>query len=248
MKSLRLLEKREGRLHFWKMKNYQIGPKALSGYEVYFILIKCYYYYNMKRVLLTRKNICKMEDLIRLKNDPMWNQGYTKNVYGFPLPNDRDFLESGSNLAIGNPEDETYRIGPYYAAKSPQSHISPFKWAIDFLVPDGTEILATEDGKIVEVEESFNEWGGEEFRNKLNYLTLLHDNGEYSQYCHLTQNSFSKTGLKVGDLVKKGQQIATVGKTGWTDRDHLHFVVLKFAKLIGSPWPYYSLEIQFEKK
>ena len=200
----------------------------------------------MKQVLLTRQ-ICNMEDLIRLKDDPIWNQGYTNGVYRFPLPTDRDFLESGAKLAIGNPEDETYRIGSYFAARSPESHISPFKWAIDFLVPDGTEILAAQDGKIIEVVDSFDEWGGEDFRDKLNYLTILHNNSEYSQYCHLEKNSFKKTGLKVGDYVKKGQQIATVGKTGWTDRDHLHFVVLKFAQLTGNPWPYYSLEIQFEK-
>jgi len=201
----------------------------------------------MNKVLLTRKKLINMDDLRRLKDDPMWNQGNTKGIYRFPLPTDRDFLESGAKLAIGNPEDETYRIGQYYAAKSPESHISPFKWAIDFLVPDGTEILSADEGRIIEVVDSFNEWGAtEDFRDKLNYLTIQHRNGEYSQYCHLEQNSFRKTGLKVGDWVSKGQMIARVGKTGWTDRDHLHFVVLRFAQLQGNPWPYYSLEIQFE--
>lgn len=199
-------------------------------------------------VLLTRQNIFKMEDLIRLKDDPMWDQGSTGGMYRFPLPTDRDFLESGAKLAIGNPEDETYRIGPYFAAKSPESHISPFKWAIDFLVPDGTEVLAAEDGIIVEVVDNFNEWGStKEFRDKLNYLTIMHLNGEYSQYCHLKKNSFQETGSKIGDSVRKGQQIAIVGKTGWTDRDHLHFVVFKFKQLPRSPWPYYSLKIRFKE-
>jgi len=201
----------------------------------------------MNEVFSTQKKLVNMDDLRRLKDDPMWNQGNTKGIYRFPLPTDRDFLESGAKLAIGAPENEIYRIGPYYAAQSPESHISPFKWAVDFLVPDGTEILAAADGRIIEVVDNFSEWGEtEEFRDKLNYLTILHSNGEYSQYCHLEKDSFSNTGLKVGDWVNKGQLIAKVGKTGWTDRDHLHFVVLRFTQLPGNPWPFYSLKIQFE--
>lgn len=187
-----------------------------------------------------------MDELRRLKDDPMWNQGKTINVYGFPLPTDRDFLEFGAKLALENPKDEIYSDFPYYVDKSSYSHISPFKWAKDFLVPDGTEVLAAKEGQVIKVVENFNEWGGEEFRKKLNYLTISHDNGERSQYCHIKQNSFSETGLKIGDWVKKGQQIAVVGKTGWTKMDHLHFIVLKFAKLDGNPWPFYSLEIQFD--
>lgn len=200
----------------------------------------------MKQNTFTKK-IIKMEDLERLKNSPMWNQGFTEATYRFPLPTDRDFLKSGAKLAIGNPEDETYLIGPFYAAKSPESHISPFKWATDFLVPDGTEILAANDGRIVKVVDTFNEWGKtKDFRKKLNYLNIKHQNGEYSQYCHLQKNSFQETGLSVGDWVKKGQLIARVGKTGWTDRDHLHFIVFRRKRLTGSPWPFHSLEIKFE--
>jgi len=200
----------------------------------------------MKQSSFNQKKLINMDDLRRLKDSPMWNQGKTDGVYRFPLPTDRDFLESGAKLAIGVPEDELYHIGPYYAAKSPESHISPFKWAVDFLVPDGTDILAADEGQIVEAIDNFNEWGdAEEFRDKLNYLTILHRNGEYSQYCHLKQNSFHETGLNVGDWVRKGQLVARVGKTGWTDRDHLHFVVLRFDKLPENPWPYYSLEIRF---
>lgn len=200
----------------------------------------------MKNVLFTRK-LLNMDELIKFKNDPIWNQRSTKNLYRFPLPTDKDFLEQGAKLAIGVPKDEIYQIGQYFAATSPESHISPYKWAIDFLVPDGTEIFAANDGRIIEVVDVYNEWGEtSEFRDKLNYLTIQHLNGEYSQYCHLAQNSFQETGLKVGNSVAKGQLIGRVGKTGWTDRDHLHFIVFSTSYLSGNPWSFYSLKINFE--
>jgi murein DD-endopeptidase MepM/ murein hydrolase activator NlpD len=61
----------------------------------------------------------------------------------------------------------------------------------------------------------------------------------------LATQSFRQTGLKVGNFVKKGQQIARVGKTGWTDRDHLHFLVFKVEKLEGNPYGFYSLKVRF---
>lgn len=188
-----------------------------------------------------------MEELRKIAGSPIWNQGDSVGIYNFPLPQNRDFIEDGKRLAIGNPEEETYIIGPYYAATSPQSHIGPFKWAIDFLVPDGTEVLAAEDGVIVEAIDSNFAWGdSEEFRDQLNYVTIKHGNGEFSQYCHLATQSFRQTGLKVGDTVKKGDQIARVGKTGWTDRDHLHFLVFKVGQLEGSPYGFYSLKVRFK--
>jgi murein DD-endopeptidase MepM/ murein hydrolase activator NlpD len=123
------------------------------------------YFVNMNHSTFKRK-IIEMEELRKIADSPIWNQGDTKGIYNFPLPQDRDFMEDGKRLAIGNPEDETYIIGPYYAATSPQSHIGPYKWAIDFLVPDGTEVLAAEDGVIVEVIDGNFAWGdSEEFRD-----------------------------------------------------------------------------------
>jgi len=63
----------------------------------------------------------------------------------------------------------------------------------------------------------------------------------------LAKNSVANKGLKLYDFVKKGQPIALVGKTGYTDRDHLHFVVLRFERLLNMPWDYHSLEVKFEE-
>ncbi|PIZ98400.1 MAG: hypothetical protein COX77_04610 [Candidatus Komeilibacteria bacterium CG_4_10_14_0_2_um_filter_37_10] len=189
-----------------------------------------------------------LQELKRLADDPIWDQGSTSNIYSFPLPNDRNYIKLAKHLRMGIPKDQLFCLGFYLATKSPSSHVGPFKWAIDFLVPDGTEILAAYDGQIIEAIDHFNEWGTtEDFRDKLNYLTIRHHQGEYSQYCHLGLNSFQNTGLKVGDYVTRGQAIGRVGKTGWTDQDHLHFIVFKVGRIPGNPYDFYSLSIQFTK-
>ncbi|KKT29210.1 hypothetical protein A3G55_02635 [Candidatus Giovannonibacteria bacterium RIFCSPLOWO2_12_FULL_44_25] len=139
------------------------------------------------------------------------------------------------------------KIGPFLTAISPHSHKGPFRWAIDFLVPDGTIVLAAENGKVIELKENSNKWGASpKFRDLLNFVTVQHKDGEYSQYCHLSKLSVSNAGLRIGSLVKKGQTIATVGKTGWTDRDHLHFIVFRGDADPKNSFGFKSLRVKFE--
>ncbi len=182
-------------------------------------------------------------------SDCSWDQGETTNIYDFPLPQNSAQSKEIKKLTIGIPLDQLYYIGPFIVAKSPESHIGPFAWAIDFLVPDGTDILAAKDGKIIDAVDNFDKWGPtEDFKDMLNHVTISHENGEHSQYCHLARHSFRETGLNIGSLIKKGQLIGKVGKTGWTDRDHLHFFVFRVGKLHGNPYDFYGLKIRFDQK
>lgn len=183
-------------------------------------------------------------------DSPVWyDREVTKLFYGYPVPHTPwkagrwtlrgwrsvasrhwvvDMTGKRYGLLDDIPEGELYRLGPFWCAKSPQSHVGPFLNAIDFLVPDGTPVLAAQEGEIIRVCESNTEWGdGTEFRDKLNFVDVVHESGEISEYCHLAQGSVSAQGLRVGSGVKQGQIIGTVGKTGWTDRDHLHFIVFR---------------------
>ncbi len=193
-----------------------------------------------------------MSELERLAHNPIFDKEPTKHWYFYPVSiGRREALAAGTRLAVGNPPHETYRFGPYVCASSPQSHTGPWRNAIDFLVPDGTPVVAARDGVIIEVQELSDEWGPtQEFANTLNYVTIDHSNGEYSQYCHLAQWSVADFRLTVGSRVKRGQRIGTVGKTGWTDRDHLHFIVFRNIEL-DKPSPLFpklafkSLRVRF---
>lgn len=201
-----------------------------------------------------------MKDLERIAHLPHWGKEKAKLEYKLPfeIGEDNNAIEELRKASIQLsksptqiPQHDLRQSGPVLTAASPQSHIGPFKTAIDFLIPDGTKVLAAQDGVIVELQEHSNEYGdGPEHRDKLNYITIQHDDGEYSQYCHLAQWSARESDILVGSIVKTGQVIGLVGKTGWTDRDHLHFIVfrkLRNSELDVNPLGFVGLRVGFEK-
>ena len=196
----------------------------------------------------------KMADLQKSADHPTWLiSESSKYIYKLPVALSQDEARvAGKNLSAGIPAEQIRQVGVYTTATSPHSHIGPFLHAIDFLVPDGTEVLAALDGEIIEVVQGNTEWGdGSEYRDKLNFLTIKHfdykiGKVEFSQYCHLAKDSVTVLGLKVGSRVEAGQVIAKVGKTGWTDRDHLHFIVFRLDRnCADNPFGFRSLSIRF---
>lgn len=62
------------------------------------------------------------------------------------------------------------------------------------------------------------------------HLRIDHGRGIKTMYCHLQRNSFR---VKVGDPVRAGQRIATVGTTGNSPAgEHLHFMVYRSGAVI----------------
>jgi murein DD-endopeptidase MepM/ murein hydrolase activator NlpD len=97
-----------------------------------------------------------------------------------------------------------YRIDPINGRNS-------FHTGVDLIAPHGTTIVAAAGG-VVSAVGFIPEYG--------NIVDVDHDNGLTSRYAHL-----SKSLVKVGDIVLKGQAIAHVGATGRVTGPHLHFEV-----------------------
>lgn len=55
-----------------------------------------------------------------------------------------------------------------------------------------------------------------------NYLVIKSKYGEYCTICHIKKGSFK---VKIGDLVKQGEEIARVGNSGRTKGAHIHMQV-----------------------
>lgn len=102
---------------------------------------------------------------------------------------------------------------------------SPFGWrldpftgrsalhtGLDFQADHGTPILAAAGGVVV-TQEFHSAYG--------NMIEVDHGNDLITRYAHA-----SKTLVKKGDLIKRGQKIAEVGTTGRSTGSHLHFEVL----------------------
>ncbi|MFH1253410.1 MAG: M23 family metallopeptidase [Candidatus Uhrbacteria bacterium] len=124
--------------------------------------------------------------------------------------------------------------------KDPLSHVDNLVWAVDFDAPEGLPILAAADGVVVEVKDNSNRGGlDKSFENDGNYIEILHDHNEISEYEHL---KFSSALVKVGDRVRTGEVIARVGDTGWSKCSHLHFMVYQ------KDTDYKTLEIPWQNK
>ena len=94
----------------------------------------------------------------------------------------------------------------------PISGQSALHTGLDFPSATGTPILAAAGGVVV-TQEYHPAYG--------NMVEVDHGNQLVSRYAHA-----SRTLVKQGDIVKRGQKIAEVGSTGRSTGPHLHFEVL----------------------
>lgn len=83
---------------------------------------------------------------------------------------------------------------------------------LDFPADTGTPIAAAAGG-VVSSTDVHPQYG--------RMLEIDHGNGLVTRYAHA-----SRVGVKVGDLVRKGQAVAEVGSSGRSTGPHLHFEVL----------------------
>jgi hypothetical protein len=97
-----------------------------------------------------------------------------------------------------------YRIDPFSGMQS-------FHEGIDFPAETGTPVVAAASGKVVES-------GYQPQYGKI--IAIDHGNGLVSRYAHA-----SEVYVNEGDLVVRGQRVASVGSTGRSTGPHLHFEV-----------------------
>ena len=96
-----------------------------------------------------------------------------------------------------------YRADPFTGEKK-------FHTAIDIADSEGTPLLAVFDGVITYTEHSDSGYG--------NYVELTDKEGNMARYAHASSIS-----SRVGQEVKKGDEIAKMGTTGNSTGSHLHF-------------------------
>lgn len=85
---------------------------------------------------------------------------------------------------------------------------------LDIAAGGGNAVIAVCDGVVTTAKWHYS-YG--------NYVVIYHGDGVSSLYAHMQNNSLT---VKVGDTVKRGQQIGKVGTTGDSTGNHLHFSVI----------------------
>lgn len=110
------------------------------------------------------------------------------------------------------PVNVSYNASSFGLRIDPFSGRSTFHDGIDFPAPIGTPIIAAAGGVVIAAE-YHHQYG--------NMLEIDHGNGIVTRYAHA-----SRLLVKVGDIVRRGQQVAAIGTTGRSTGAHLHFEVL----------------------
>jgi len=98
-----------------------------------------------------------------------------------------------------------WRIDPF-------TGLSALHQGLDFPAETGTAIYSAAGGVVVS-QETHPQYG--------NLIEVDHGNDLLTRYAHV-----SRSFVKKGDLIKRGQKIAEVGNTGRSTGPHLHFEVL----------------------
>lgn len=97
---------------------------------------------------------------------------------------------------------------------------------INLAVPAGTPVHAAEEGTVI--------YAGNELEGYGNLILIQHKDDWVSAYAHN-----ESINVKRGDTVKRGQTIASVGKSGSVDTPQLHFELRKKSKPVD-PLPHLS--------
>jgi murein DD-endopeptidase MepM/ murein hydrolase activator NlpD len=106
-------------------------------------------------------------------------------------------------------------------------------YGMDFTAPTGTEIYATGDGVVVNVERKRSGYGYN--------IVIDHGYGYRTRYAHM-----SKYIVRKGQKIKRGEVIGYVGNTGTSTGPHLHYEVEKNGKKIN-PANFYSNDLSPEE-
>jgi murein DD-endopeptidase MepM/ murein hydrolase activator NlpD len=133
-------------------------------------------------------------------------------------------------------DNEQHPVRILQGHNGPWSHqgLSPTKdstFAVDFLLPLGTKVLAMRDGRLhgaFDTSDACYEGTDPEVGNQLvwgdtNYAVIEHDDGTHAWYSHLEKGSVR---VVRGEAVSQGQVIARTGRSGWLGPEpHVHVQV-----------------------
>ena len=131
-------------------------------------------------------------------------------------------IEQESKLA-GRPVSKGWLSSYYGMRKDPFNGKPTMHKGVDFAGKAGTGVIATGAGVVT--------WSGKR-SGYGNLIEIDHGNGLRTRYGHN-----DKLKVQVGDVVTKGQVVASLGSTGRSTGVHVHYEVLKNGRQVD-PLPY----------
>lgn len=150
----------------------------------------------------------------------------SNDSYIWPVGSDQTTTSNGKEYALGEPA--ITNITSYFGSN--ESFRTSGHGAIDIAGGTGvgvTNVIAAKSGTVVyppdESGSGFPDngyYGNPDGGGYGNFIIIKHDDGNYTLYAHLAQNSIR---VFAGDVVDQGQVIAKLGHSGSSTGPHLHF-------------------------
>jgi murein DD-endopeptidase MepM/ murein hydrolase activator NlpD len=106
------------------------------------------------------------------------------------------------------------------------SHRGNNEYAVDFNCPVATPVVAARPGVVVAINASAQGSGtSPEFLDdrRSNFVIVRHADGTLGEYMHLSPSGVE---VRPGQIVRRGQELALSGNTGFSSTPHLHFQVM----------------------
>ena len=122
-------------------------------------------------------------------------------------------------MPSGKPVADGWLSSKYGKRNDPFTGKQDFHKGLDFAGKKGSEVITVGDGVV--------SWAGKR-SGYGNLIEVNHGNGYSTRYGHNQKHL-----VKIGDKVKKGQQIALMGSTGRSTGPHVHFELLRNGKTVN---------------
>ena len=122
-------------------------------------------------------------------------------------------------MPSGKPVADGWLSSKYGKRNDPFTGKQDFHKGLDFAGKKGSEVITVGDGVV--------SWVGKR-SGYGNLIEVNHGNGYSTRYGHNQKHL-----VKIGDKVKKGQQIALMGSTGRSTGPHVHFELLRNGKTVN---------------
>ncbi len=110
------------------------------------------------------------------------------------------------------------------------SHLESMRYSLDFVMPEGTPVLAARAGTVLYLQDGFTEGRADpDLLEQANLVVVAHSDGTMSSYGHLSPG----IPVSIGDAVQQGDRLGSSGATGFAGQPHLHFHVGQ--RMLGTP-------------
>jgi len=147
----------------------------------------------------------------------------TRDLQSLGIPGDPHAIPDDVAYSLPLDENSHWELGQEFNGEY-SHHDEQNRYAVDFIVPIGTPVLAARSGVVMETIGNY-EGGGQNaklYASRSNFIRILHDDGSMALYAHLKANGIL---VNAGQRVGLGEVIGYSGNTGFSSGPHLHFAL-----------------------